>query len=275
MNKEDKRKYYLPTSPEYHLKKALSTGLPRVFELARSFRNGELSKRHQPEFTMLEWYRQPATYKEIAQDTIQLFEFLAADFATHPSYWRDVKHFSVLEAFEEFCGIALELILRNGEQKSFARRAREAGFKHIEADAAFEDVFNFLIVDVIEKKLGEFNVSFLWDYPLELAALSRRKKDKPFLCERFEVYFKGVELANAFGELTDSKEQRRRCLKDQKTREELYSTEAPPLDEELFIALDQIDSASGIALGVDRLLQCLSGAKEIKDIMGFPKLTNL
>jgi len=268
------QKFFLPTSPEYHLKKALASGLPRVFEISRSFRNGELSRRHQPEFAMLEWYRHPGGYKDISNDTLKLFEFMSERFSKRPSDWRDIKHFTVLEAFEEFCGIALDLILRNGEQKSLARRAREAGFSHIEADASFDDVFNFLVVDVIEKEFQKFNVCFLWDYPLEMAALSRRKKANPHLCERYEVYFHGVELANAFGELTDSVEQRKRCLVDQNKREEMYKVPSPPLDEEFFEALDCLDEAGGIALGVDRFLQCLVGATEISKVLAFPKRQN-
>lgn len=271
MSGGDAQTYFLPTSPEYHLKKALASGLPRVFEISRAFRNGELSLRHQPEFTVLEWYRHPGSYMDIAQDALELFEFMSDRFSKNAKAWRNVKHFKVVEAFDEFCGIALDLILRNGEQQSLARRAREAGFKHIDATASFEEVFNFLVVDVIERAFSKMDVCFLWDYPVEMAALSRRKRDRPYLCERFEIYFQGLELANAFGELTDAKEQRLRCLEDQKKREEIYGKKAPPLDEEFLEALTHLHEAGGIALGVDRFLQSLIEAKEMSQVLAFPK----
>jgi elongation factor P--(R)-beta-lysine ligase len=274
MGGEAPQTYYLPTSPEYHLKKALAEGLPRIFEITRSFRNGELSRRHQPEFAMLEWYRHPASYREIAQDVQNLFVEVAALFSASPKHWSDVRHFTVLEAFEEFCGLALDLILRNGEQESLARRAREAGFKQVSETADFEEAFNHLVVDVIERKFEEFHVCFLWDYPLEMAALSKRKKDRPYLCERFEVYFKGLELANAFGELTDAKEQRKRCLTDQAERTRLYNAPAPPLDEEFLSSLEHLSEAGGIALGLDRLLQALVGSDSLEKVLAFPKKTD-
>lgn len=266
--------YYLPTSPEYHLKKALASGLPKIFEISRAFRNGELSRRHQPEFTMLEWYRHPGSYLDIARDAQELVATLAASFSKEPAAWRNVRHFKVCEAFEEFCGLSLDLILRNGEQESLARRAREAGFKDLPEDSNFEDAFNWIVVSVLETRFREMDLVFLWDYPVEMAALSRRRRDRPHLAERFEFYFRGTELGNAFGELTDSTEQRRRSEADQTLRRSLYG-ESPELDESFLQALKTLSEAGGIAVGLDRLLQCLVGAPEIAAVLGFPKRQNL
>jgi len=263
---------YLPTSPEYHLKMALaSSGLPRIFEITRSFRNGELSKRHQPEFTMLEWYRHPGSYREIAEDALHFCRTLAPRFSREPKAWETARHFKVCEAFEEFCGLSLDLILRNGEHKALARRAREAGFKDMPEEASFEDAFHWLVLSVLEPRFAKMDLVFLWDYPLELAALARRRRDRPHLAERFEFYFRGIELGNAFGELTDATEQRRRCQAEQRERERLYG-ESPPLDEDLLRALGTLGEAGGIAVGLDRLLQCLVGASELSQVLNFPLL---
>jgi lysyl-tRNA synthetase class 2 len=179
----------------------------------------------------------------------------------------------VTEAFEEFCGLSLDLILRNGEHESLARRAREAGFKDIPENSNFDDAFNWLVVSVLETRFREMDLVFLWDYPVEMSALSRRRKDRPHLAERFEFYFRGIELGNAFGELTDPVEQRRRSQADQKLRHSLYG-ESPDLDEDFLGALEKLGEAGGIAVGLDRLLQCLVGAPELAAVLGFPKRQN-
>ncbi|MEO5666429.1 MAG: EF-P lysine aminoacylase EpmA [Bdellovibrionota bacterium] len=261
--------FYLPTSPEYHLKKALASGLPRIFEITRSFRNGELSRRHQPEFTMLEWYRHPGSYRDIARDVEDLCLYLSSKCSSEPDAWKNPRHFRVCEAFEEFCGLSLDLILRNGEQESLGRRAREAGLKDMPENASFDDAFNWIVISELETRFKEMGLVFLWDYPVEMAALSRRRRDRPHLAERFEFYFRGVELGNAFGELTDPAEQRRRCVADQAYRQRVYG-EAPPLDEDFLHALGNLSEAGGIAVGLDRLLQCLIGASELSEVLGFP-----
>src|SRR5690606_1866056 len=111
------REFYLPTSPEYHLKKALGHGLPRVFEIAKSFRNGENSKLHEPEFLMLEWYRSPGAYTEIAADAFELFRTLAEEFSPHPEKWHKREDISVSESFQKYAGIDLDALLMKGEQR--------------------------------------------------------------------------------------------------------------------------------------------------------------
>jgi elongation factor P--(R)-beta-lysine ligase len=219
MQQGQKERFFLPTSPEYHLKKALGQGLPRVYEIAKSFRNGEISKRHEPEFLMLEWYRNPGNYREIAQDAFELISSLAEEFSPHPERWR-LRDITVSEAFRHFAGVDLE-----------ALRSKET----------FEDDFHLILLEKIERKLGQDSIEFLWDYPMEMAALAKRKKENPQYCERFEIYWNGFELANAFGELTDPNEQKLRFLEDQKKRQQLYPNEIPPaIDEEMLDALGKI-----------------------------------
>ena len=246
----EKIKFYLPTSPEYHLKKALALGLPKVFEICKSFRNGEKSKIHEPEFLMLEWYRHPGTYKNIADDFFLLCQRLATKFSSEIELWATRVDLTVTEAFKKYADRDLNQMI---------------------SEEDFENTFNFLMVEKIEPALKKISgLVFLWDYPAHFAALSQKKADNPSFAERFEVYFKGVELANAFGELTDPVEQRARCEDDFKKRQEIYGF-SPPLDEEFFEALAKLKHpAVGIAVGLERLLQVINQSSRIQDVIGFP-----
>jgi lysyl-tRNA synthetase class 2 len=255
MSVRSTKKFYLPTSPEYHLKKALGKfQYSRVFEIAKTFRNGETSPEHEPEFTMLEWYRSPGTYRDIARDFEDLLEKLGTEFALS-HLWGKAEHITVTEAFLKYANIDLVKAM-DGEKK--------------QNNEPFETFFQRIIVEKIEPHLGHQGPTFLWDYPSEFAALSRKKASDKRFCERFEVYWQGIELANAFGELTDPTEQRLRCLEDIETRKGLYG-HSPELDEEFINSLEKLPSeVGGIAVGVDRLVQCLLGAKSVQEVIAFP-----
>ena len=246
--------FYLPTSPEYHLKKALALGLPRVFEITRSFRNGEKSRKHEPEFFMLEWYRAPGELTEIARDFSEMLAGLGERFAPSKP-WGKAKFMTVKEAFKTFADVDLDAALDAGKMNH-------------------ED-FNMVMVSKIEPKLGFDGPLFLFDYPASECALAKIKSEDPRYCERFEVYWQGVELANAFGELLDEKEQRRRCEEDCQARIKLYG-KSPPLDEAFLAALSHIPNpAAGIAVGVDRLILCLLGKERLQDVIAFPHWDSL
>jgi elongation factor P--(R)-beta-lysine ligase len=265
-----KEAWFLPTSPEYHLKKALSWGMPKIYEICKSFRNGEKSEEHEPEFLMLEWYRSPGDYKQIAEDTAELILHLGSHF--NPSKkWGPTKHITVSEAFEKFCRIKLDEALSPGG-RSLTKQALAAGFKSIRHNDTFEDTFNKLLVEFVEPQLGIGGPEFLWDYPAAFAALSRPHPQKPNYCERFEVYIDGIELANAFGELMDPAALRGVCMKDQAQRQRLHG-KSPPLDEEFLDAVAKTPhkNVGGIALGLDRLIQVLIDAETLQDAMLFPK----
>lgn len=267
-----KETWYLPTSPEYHLKKALAWGLPKIYEIAKSFRNGEKSEEHEPEFLMLEWYRSPGDYKQIALDTEDLITTLGQHFNPTKT-WGPAKHITVSEAFTKYCNLSLdEALSANG--RSLTKQALAAGYKSIKFDDTFEDSFHKLMVEFIEPQLGIHEPEFLWDYPAAFAALSRPHPDKPHYCERFEVYIDGIEMANAFGELMDGAALRGVCMKDQAQRTRLYG-KSPPLDEDFLDAVTRSPhkNAGGIALGLDRLIQVLIDAETLQDAMLFPKWT--
>ena len=267
------RTLYLPTSPEYHLKKALALGLPRVFEVARSFRNGEIAREHEPEFFMLEWYRHPGGYDDIANDFKELMKELGRMFAPGEP-WDQPKDITVAEAFRVYANVDLEGAL-SGRAPSLTEQAMRAGVESVSADDDFETCFHKTLLERIERKLGYDGPLFLWDYPASMAALARVKPGQTLFCERFEVYWKGLELANAFGELTDHVEQRQRCLADQAERLRLYGR-TPPIDEEFIEALQRLQGpAGGIAVGLDRLIQALLGLGSLQQVIAFPHAGSL
>lgn len=268
-----KEKLYLPTSPEYHLKKALALGLPKVFEITKSFRNGEKTARHEPEFFMLEWYRHPGSLQDIANDCAALLSELGSKWAP-TSPWSHVQRITVREAFRKYCHLDLDAAL-SGQASDLTTQARAQNFQSIQPDDDFETTFHKLVIEFIEPQLGFNGPEFLWEYPAALCALARLCPDNPLYCERFELYWRGIELANAFGELTDAQEQRRRCKADQETRLQRYGR-SPELDEEFLEALTHLDQpAGGIAVGLDRLIATLLDCKQVQDVIAFPHWSGL
>jgi lysyl-tRNA synthetase class 2 len=264
------RAMYLHTSPEYAMKKLLAGGVPRLFQLARVFRNGERSALHHPEFTMLEWYRAGEGYDAIMADCLALLAAAAAHFrrgAVACDASAPALRLTVAEAFDRFAGI--DVLATGGDG---ARLAREAARIGVDPGATrdWEDLFFKIFLDRIEPRLGVGAPALLTDYPAAMAALARLKPGDARVAERFELYVCGVELANGFGELTDPAEQRRRFESDRARRLALYDEEGPPIDEELLSALARIPQASGVALGLDRLVMLATGAARIEDVLWAP-----
>ena len=251
---------YLHTSPEYAMKRLLGAGHERIYQLARVFRDGEHSRTHAPEFTMLEWYRQPGTLEDLMDDTEALIEQVAdaVDGPWRPSGFRRC---SVSEAF-------LEAGLRDPfDHEDAVDLARALGVREVSGDT-WDDVFHRAMFDFIEPSFDPATPVILWGYPASMAALSKIDPDDPRRCLRFEVFIGGVELANAFAELTDPEEQRRRFEAEQRLRASL-DRPVYPIDEDLLTALTNVDDAAGIALGIDRLLMVCDGAESIEDIIPF------
>ena len=266
-------RYHLQTSPEFACKKLLAAGETRLFTLAHVFRNGELGALHAPEFTMLEWYRAREPYRALMDDCAALVR-LAAD-AAGSSGWSfrgiacdpraEPERLSVAEAFARHAGLDL---FELGDAETFARAARGVGLRTA-PDDTWSDVFSRVLSDRIEPQLGRDRPVILYDYPVSEAALARPKADDPRLAERFELYACGVELANAFGELTDPVEQRRRFVADMDEKQRIYG-ERYPLDESFLAALGRMPEASGAALGVDRLVMLATGASRVEQVMWAP-----
>ena len=230
--------FFLRTSPELFHKKLLAAGHERIFELGKCFRRGEQGPLHHPEYTMLEWYRADADYRVVLDDTKHLIQ----------SVWQEAGHgwkvLSVSDAFEDFAGWNP---VGNYDQ----------------------DRFDVDLVDKIEPALKRMSGAVvLMDYPVEDAALSRRKPDNPLLAERWELYINGIELANAYSELTDPAEQRRRFEECARKRRAL-GRETYSIDADFIDALGRMPPSGGVALGVDRLLMLMTGCSSLDPVLPF------
>ncbi len=273
-----RRRLFLHTSPEFAMKKLLAAGEPRLFTLARVFRNGERSATHHPEFTLLEWYRAGEPYESLMADGTALLA--AAAEAAGSRRWshrgRDCDPFGeperlgVDEAFARHAGIDLLATLDGGvpDRDALARQAEAAGVR-CAADDGWSDVFSRVLSQRVEPNLGIGRPTLLDRYPLPEAALARPSPGDPRTAERFELYCCGVELANGFGELTDAAEQRRRFAAAMAARA-ARGQEAYPIDEDFLDALAAMPDASGIALGFDRLVMLAAGAPRIEQVMWLP-----
>jgi lysyl-tRNA synthetase class 2 len=266
--------YYLHSSPEFDCKKLLAAGETRIFSLAHVFRNGERTRLHHPEFAMLEWYRAGASYRALIDDCAAVLraaaqaagvtEFCFGGARLDPFAAPEIL--PVTEAFSRHAGIDLSAMLDNRD--ALAREAARLGLR-VSGDDHWSDLFSKIVSEKIEPNLGHGRATVLIDYPASEAALARRKPEDPRFAERFELYGCGVELANAFGELTDPVEQRRRFEADMAERTRIYGS-AFPIDEDFLAALALMPPASGAALGLDRLVMLATGADHIEDVLWAP-----
>ena len=263
---------YLHTSPEFAMKKLMVAGMDRIYQICHVFRNAEGSKRHKPEFTMIEWYRTQADYTDIMQDCVQLLQNCAkAANIKHYSYknlkcdpFKEAERLTVCEAFEQYANIQLVDYLEDTE--GFREKIRKTGL-HTADDDGWDDLFFRVMDEKIEPFLGRDVPTFLCDYPISMASLSKPKNDDPRFAERFELYVCGIELANAFSELTDATEQKKRYEIEMAEKERLYG-ERYPLDEEFIEALKHgLPPSGGIALGIDRLVMLACGADDINQVL--------
>ncbi len=236
--------WFLRASPELQMKKLLAAGLPRIYQIGPCFREGERGRRHAPEFTMLEWYRADADYNDIAAD----MEALVSE-VLRPAGTTVVPPVATLAPFSRIT-------------------VREAYLRWAGWDPVADwdqDRFDFEMATKIEPNLPKEPL-FLTDYPAPAASLARLKTDDPRVAERWELYVDGMELANAFTELTDAAEQRRRFEAARAERRALGEAEYP-LDEEFLSALAQMPPAGGVALGVDRLVMLACGVSSIDEVL--------
>jgi elongation factor P--(R)-beta-lysine ligase len=269
---------YLRTSPEFACKKLLAAGETRIFDFARVFRNRERGALHHPEFTMLEWYRANEPYETLMDDCAALLGEAARAAETKNLSFRGrtidpfatPERLTVADAFARDAGIDLLATVEGGEgdRAALAQGAANAGVAVAEDDK-WGDIFSRILAERIEPHLGNGRATILYEYPLPLAALARRKPGSDKVAERFELYACGVELGNAFGELTDVTEQRARFAAAMDEKQRIYG-ERYPVDEDFLAALAQMPQASGIALGFDRLVMLATGAERIEQVIWTP-----
>ena len=275
----ERRTLYLRTSPEFACKKLLVAGEQRIFDFARVFRNRERGALHHPEFTLLEWYRAEAPYETLMDDCAALLSEAARAVGTKEFTFRGKtidpfaapERLTVTEAFARHAGVDLLASITEkgeGDRARLAAGAEKAGVAFA-ADDTWGDIFSRILVERVDPHLGLGRATILYEYPMPQAALARAKPGDPRVAERFELYACGVELGNAFGELTDVNEQRARFEAAMAGKERLHG-ERYPIDEDFLTALAQMPPASGIALGFDRLVMLATGAARIDQVIWTP-----
>ncbi|WP_366655788.1 EF-P lysine aminoacylase EpmA [Fodinicurvata sp. EGI_FJ10296] len=277
---DDRAMRYLHTSPEFAMKKLLVAGMERIYQFSRVFRNGERSATHHPEFVMAEWYRAGAPSSALIQDCRRLLVAAAEAAGTGTLRWgghradpsAEWEILTTADAFRRHADIDLPALIDNPADPSPAPMAAAAASLSIRTapDDRFDDIFFRIFLERIEPHLGIGTPTVLTDYPVSMAALSRPKPEDPALADRFELYVCGMELANAFGELTNADEQRRRFMADMDLKQRLYG-ERYPLDDDFLAALEfGLPDSAGIALGIDRLVMLATGADHIEDVLWAP-----
>jgi lysyl-tRNA synthetase class 2 len=266
------RSRYLHTSPEFAMKKLLAAGEERIFTLSRVWRNREGGPRHAVEFTMLEWYRAGQGYETLMEDCASLMALAARAAGVTQFRYRD----TTCDPFQPPCRTTLQaeaqrhgvdLLATLDAPDTLAAQLHAIGLQTA-LDDSWSDLFSRLLTARIEPNLGPGPV-ILDAYPAPEAALARKSPLDPRTAERFELFACGLELANAFGELTDATEQRARFTADMDLKERLYGHRYP-LDEDLLAALPQMPQTAGAALGLDRLVMLATHAPRLTDVLWTP-----
>ena len=257
---------FLHTSPEFAMKRIVAaTGLP-VFQFARVWRNGEGSHLHAPEFTMLEWYQPNMTLEGLMDETEALLQAVLPPILHHSGHSLNIsgpfERLTMQEAFHRHASV--DLLPTEGNAQALANAA---GCTLREGET-WEDLFFRLLMERIEPAIGRTRPTFLTHWPASQAALARKSPQDPRVALRFELYAAGMELANAFEELTDATEQRLRFEADRHQRKTLYPNRPDwPVDEKLLSALPHMPTCSGIALGFDRLVMLACGTTRIQNVL--------
>ena len=246
------QKGFLQTSPELCMKRLLSSGYEKIFQVCKCFRDGERGHIHLPEFTMLEWYRAEADYLYLMDECRDMIKYVA--------------HKLNMGEIIEYQGRTIDL---SGEWKKLTVKEAFKSFTSTTPDKAIESGdFDELLARSIEPGLNNGKPVFLYNYPVSQAALSRINKDDQGVAERFELYMGGLELANAFSELTDADEQKKRFLKEAENREKAGKIQYP-FPEKFIIDLENMPRSAGIAFGIDRFIMLLTNRARIDEVVTF------
>jgi len=254
---------YLHTSPEFAMKKLLAGGAGPIFQLARVWRDEPASPTHAPEFTMLEWYRPGATLADLMDETAALLRAVLPPAIAWGGVTTSLETFECLTVAEAFSRFAGADVLATAADAAGLAAAAGATLRENED---WEDLFFRLLLERVEPQIGRTQPTFLTHWPAAQAALARRDPADPRVAERFELYCSGLELANAFVELTDPAEQRERFKVDRARRHAMHGPDWP-LDEDFLAAVARLPPCAGIALGFDRLAMLATGAPRITDVL--------
>ena len=258
------RDLYLRIATELYLKRLIVGGLERVYELGKDFRNEGLSPKHNPEFTMLEWYEAYADYEDVARHTEELVHFVATQLGQGDRFRPPWARETFGGAIAERTGID---VYAHRSLEALQAAMRERGLEVPEEDT-WAQLVDHLLSKYVEPTLEA--PTFLMDYPVELSPFAKRHRSEEGLVERWEVFVDGMEFANAFTELNDPDEQRRR-FEEQRAAPAAGDQEAQPFDEAFLAALEQgMPPTGGIGIGIDRLVMLLTNSPSIRDVILFP-----
>lgn len=252
--------YYLQTSPEFHMKRLLAAGSGSIYQICKAFRADEIGRFHNPEFTMLEWYRVDFNAEQLLAE-IDAFLILLLNA-------KPAKYYSYQALFQNFLGI--DPLVATAEELQHTATINQIIIQGL--DLQNKDAWlNLLMSHCIEPKLNETNQPyFIYDFPLSQAALAKQSAKDARVAERFEVYMHGIELANGFHELTDAIEQRQR-FEDYLSQREKLNLANLPMPESFLAALQHgLPACSGVALGIDRLLMIANHTNTIQQVIAFP-----
>jgi lysyl-tRNA synthetase class 2 len=250
---------YLHTSPEYAMKRLLAAGAGDLFQIARVYRDGESGRYHNPEFTLIEWYRLALDHHQLMEDVERLIGSMApslcVDRGERLTYREAVQMHAGVDAFNDELGMLLAAL----------QRAQIDVPRDLHTDR--DGLLDLIMATIVGPRLGQTRLTFIYDYPASQAALARIRGA---VASRFEVYLNGIELANGFHELGDATEQRLRFAQDLVQRQQRGLVQAP-IDEHFLSALAQgLPDCAGVALGFDRLVICAGGATHINEVLAFP-----
>jgi lysyl-tRNA synthetase class 2 len=244
--------WFLHTSPELCMKRMLAAGYEKVFQICRCWRERERGSLHLPEFTLLEWYRAEDDYRSLMEECEELIGFIGRATGAGRTIRFGKSEIDLSSPWE-----------RISVKEAFGRYSRTTVTEALE-----KDLFDEIMVQDIEPKLGLRKPTFICDYPAQRGALARLKQEDPTIAERFELYMGGLELANGFSELVDSEEQRKRFLMENENRQ-ARGKPVYPIPDRFLAELDEIPPSAGIALGVDRLVMVFLDAKTIDEVVAF------
>ncbi|MBT3948827.1 EF-P lysine aminoacylase GenX [Candidatus Parcubacteria bacterium] len=266
-NEQGKKfKGHLHTSPEYTMKKMLASGFENIFSICKCFRDEEsFGGIHNPEFTMIEWYRTSCDMFKLMEDVEQLFAYVEKKVEVKSKKFIKFKRIHMRDLWKETIDINLDDYL---EKEKMFELCIEKKYS-VEESESYEELFYRIFLNEIEPKLKDMGSLIVHYYPAQMAALSKLSIDDTRYAERFEVYIDGVEIANAFSELTDKKEQLRR-LKDEQEERKRLGKQVYDIDMEFIEALDNMPDSAGIALGIDRMVKVMLGCKNIDDVLSLP-----
>jgi lysyl-tRNA synthetase class 2 len=275
------RTKFLATSPEIHMKRLLAHGAEQIYSLGPVFRDREDSPIHRTEFILLEWYRARSDLDDLILDCEQIFSELAITLngsaVIRRSDQQDLDlsgpfdRVSVASAWEKYADIDLESALAQiaqGNKDALTKAVVKSG-ESLRENADFDDAFTHIMLKKIEPQIGNHKPCVLFDWPAQTAALARLSPANPLFSQRFEIYCGGVELANAFSELTDPIEQRARFIEANEIRVSCERSQLP-MPEEFLADLSKMPASCGIALGVDRLIALISGKNDLRKVLCFP-----